>query len=237
MTSGSPSPVEPGTIGVLCLDTAFDKIPGHIRNTATFDFPVRYAVVKGATPERLIVSRDETLLAPFIATARDLEQAGVAAITGACGFLVLFQRQLADAVNVPVFTSSLILIPAVGRMLKRGQKVGVLTARRQSLTERHLQAVGATMDDIRIAGMEDAPEFREVILEGRRSRLDVACLRAEVLSVVDDMRQTHDDIGALIIECTDLPPFAKEIQEVMGCPVFDITTLTGMMHAAAARGG
>src|SRR5690348_4455573 len=114
--SGGKAGKDKVSIGVLCMDTNFDKIPGHIRNTATFDFPVVQKVIRGATAQRLVVEADERLLEPFITAARELEAEGVAAITGACGFLVLFQKQLADAVNVPLFASSLIQLPMVHRM-------------------------------------------------------------------------------------------------------------------------
>ncbi|HEX9031157.1 MAG TPA: hypothetical protein VF834_04890, partial [Streptosporangiaceae bacterium] len=116
-------------IGVLCLETSFTKIPGHIRNPATFDFPVVYRVVPGATPDRVVSQADPALLEPFAAAARELAGQGVAAITGACGFLVLFQRELAAAVSVPLYSSSLIQLPMVHRMLRPDQKVGLLVAR------------------------------------------------------------------------------------------------------------
>jgi len=222
-------------IGVLCLETAFEKIPGHIRNPSTFDFPVVYEVVTGATPERLVARADPTLLQPFIDSARKLEAAGVAAITSGCGFLVLFQRQLADAVSVPLFSSSLIQVPMVARMLRGDQRVGLLVANRDALTPRHLAAVDADRIPVAVAGMAARPEFREVMLEGRRVELDVPRLEAEVLAEVDGLVAEHDDLGAIVIECTDLVPFAHAIQARTGLPVFDIVTLTRMVHAGLTR--
>jgi len=222
-------------IGVLCLETEFDKIPGHIRNRSTFDFPVIYQVVAGATPARVVTQGDPTLLEPFIAAARDLEAAGAAAVTGACGFLVLFQRELAEAVNVPLYASSLIQLPMVARMIRRDQTVGVLTAKTSALTARHLAAIGGESVPVCLAGMSDQTEFREVILEGRRNTLDVDRLEAEVLDVVDVLAKEHPEMGALVIECTDLPPFAHAIQARLGLPVFDIVTLTEMVHRSLSR--
>ncbi len=220
-------------IGVLCMDTNFTKIPGHIRNRATFEFPVRYQVIEGATAERLVTHADPTLLAPFIQAAKDLEAAGVAAITGACGFLVIFQQQLADSVNIPLYTSSLIQLPMVARMIRSDQKVGLLVAKQRSLTPRHLSAIGADSVPISVVGMEDQPEFREVMLEARRPDLDPDRLEAEVLTVVE--RLVGDDLGALVIECTDLVPFAHRIQARLGLPVFDIVTLTNMVYESLTR--
>jgi hypothetical protein len=220
------------SIGVLCLDTSFTKIPGHIRNPLTFGFPVIYQVVRGATPERVVSRADPALLAPFVAAARELEAAGVSAITTACGFLILFQRQLADSVHVPVFTSSLLQLPMVARMLGFGQRVGLLVADEESLTQRHLDAAGAGSVPVCIGGMSGWREFREVILEGRRDELDATALEAEVLTEATRLRHRCPGMGALVIECTDLAPFSHAVQNALGVPVFDIATLTETVHRA-----
>lgn len=223
------------SIGVICLDTSFTKIPGHIRNTATFDFPVVYHVVAGMTPERVVTHPDPRILEPFITAAAELERAGVSAITSACGFLALFQRELAAAVTVPVYSSSLMQVPLVHRMLRPGQAVGVLTASSTSLSPDYLKAVGGGSVPVRIAGMEDQPEFCEVILEGRRDDLNPARLGQEVLGQAEALKRENPEIGALVLECTDLVPFASAIQERLGVPVFDIVTLTGLVHASLSR--
>jgi aspartate/glutamate racemase len=217
------------------MDTAFTKIPGHIRNRSTFDFPVRYQVVTGATAQRLVTHADPSLLDPFIQAAKELEAAGVSAITGACGFLVIFQKELTDAVTVPLYTSSLIQLPTVGRMIRSDQKVGLLVANERSLTRRHLEAVGAEHVPIAVAGMAEQPEFREVILEARRVQLDADRLEHEVLAVVDRLARSNSDLGALVIECTDLVPFAYKIQARLDLPVFDIVTLTTMVYQSLTR--
>ena len=223
------------TVGVLCLDTAYTRIPGHVRNPDTFGFPVVYKVVEGATPERVVSQADPRLLQPFVDAARELEAEGVAAITSACGFLVIFQRELADAVRVPLYSSSLIQLPMVCRMLPSGQKVGLLVAQKRSLSRRHLEAIGAESVPICVAGMDEQPEFREVILEGRRHQLDRDRLAREVLSEADRLARADPDMGALVIECTDLVPFAHAIQARIGVPVFDIVTLTEMVYRSLTR--
>jgi hypothetical protein len=228
-------PLPSGAIGVLCLETAFTKIPGHIRNPATFDFPVVYRVVTGATPERVVSQADPALLMPFITAARELQADGVAAITSGCGFLVLFQRQLAAAVDIPVFASSLIQLPMVHRMLRPDQKVGLLVAKEEALTSAHLAAIGGEAVPVCVAGMAGQPEFREVMLEGRRTELDVDRLRQEVLGQAGQLAAGQQELGAVVIECTDLVPFACDIQRVLNVPVFDVVTLTEMVHQSVTR--
>ncbi|HEY0167453.1 MAG TPA: aspartate/glutamate racemase family protein [Jatrophihabitans sp.] len=230
--SGSPSSAP---IGVIGLETIFTKIPGHIRNRSTFGFPVLYEVVRGATAERVVTQADPSLIEPFCRAAQKLQARGAAAITTGCGFLVLFQKQLADAVTVPLFASSLTQLPMVRRMISADRKVGLLVAKQVSLTPRHLAAIGAQDVEVCVIGMESSTEFREVMLEGRRVELDVERLKADVLSQVEELARANPDLGALVIECTDLVPFAHDIQQRLGLPVFDIVTLTNMVHAALTR--
>jgi aspartate/glutamate racemase len=222
-------------IGVLCLESYHAKVPGHIKNATTFHFPITYKVIKGATPERVVVKPDPKLVAPLIESARELEQEGVRAITGSCGFLAVFQRELADSVNVPVFISSLIQVPMVYRMLRRDQKVGLLVARKSTLTTELLTSVGAESVPVCVAGMDEQPEFCDVIIHERRNELDMDKLEREVLSVVDVLIKQHPEMGALVIECTDLPPFAHLIQQRINIPIFDIITLTNMVYQSLVR--
>ena len=222
-------------LGVLALETYYGKLPGHIRNASTFRFPVIYRVIKGATAKRVVDEADPELLNPFIDAARELEREGVMAITGSCGFLALFQEELADSVAIPVFASSLIQIPMVRRMLRRDQTVGILTAKKSKLTHAHLKAVGADMVPVCVAGMDDQKEFCDVVIDGSRQELDVDRLAGEVLAVVDALAGDHPEMGALVIECTDLPPFAHLIQKKLRIPVFDIITLMNMVYETLVR--
>lgn len=222
-------------IGILCLESYCANVPGHIRNATTFDFPVYYKVVYGATPKRVVDEADGALLESFIEAARELEAEGVRAITSSCGFLVLFQRELADAVSIPVYTSSLIQIPMVYQMIGRDQKVGILTAKGSRLTQEHLRAVGAESIPACIAGMDAQKEFCEVIIDRKRTELDLNRLEEEVVSVADQLMDEHPEIGALVIECTDLTSFAHLIQQKARVPVFDIITLTNMVYETVVR--
>src|SRR5918992_4829381 len=121
------------TVGILMLDTRFPRVVGDMGNALTFEFPVRYHRVPGADPDLVVRRGAEGLLPAFVQGARELEREGVGAITTNCGFLVKFQREMAAAVRVPVFTSSLLLVPLVQRMLPPGRRVGVMTVNAPSL--------------------------------------------------------------------------------------------------------
>jgi aspartate/glutamate racemase len=222
-------------IGIIGLDTYYAKLPGHIKNATTFDFPVIYKNVKGAVVNRILHEPDRSLLPLFIEAACELEKEGVRAIAGSCGFLSVFQEELAEAVSIPVFTSSLMLIPMVSRMLRKNQVVGVMTACKKGLTKKHLKGAGCEGIPIAVAGMEELPEFREVILENKRAIMDGTKLEHEIVSVAIELVGTNTNIGALILECTDMPPYAHLIQQHVKLPVFDLTTLTNMICSAAIR--
>ena len=223
------------TIGVLCLDSSFPKPPGHIKNPSGLSFPVLYETVRGATVAKLVNDPSPEFIVPFIEAAMRLEAEGVRAITGSCGFLALFQRELAEAVSVPLFASSLIQVPLVHNLMGRRGKVGVLTASGPNLTPRHFAAVGAGDIPVAIQGMEDYREFREVILEGQRSEMDIAKIENEVLAAAKLLVKSNPEVGAMVLECTDMPPYAHKLQQRLGLPIFDLTTLATMVHDAVLR--
>ena len=224
------------TVGILMLDTRFPRIPGDMGNASTFPFPVRYQRVEGADPDLVVRRGAAGLLPAFIEGAQRLQHEGVGAITTNCGFLVKFQRELAAAVRVPVFTSSLLLVPLVHRLLPPGRRVGIMTVNAGTLTREHLDGAGIGSDmPIAVAGMETEKEFTRVLL-GNELVLDVDAAREEHVRVARRLVAEHSDISAIVLECTNMPPYAADIQRETGLPVFDIVSLVTMVHTALASG-
>jgi Asp/Glu/hydantoin racemase len=218
------------------LDTQFPRIPGEMGNATTFPFPVRYQRVSGAAPDLVVRRGAEGLLDRFLDGARFLEREGVGAITTNCGFLVKFQRQMAAAVRVPVFTSSLLLVPLVHRMLGPGRRVGVMTVNRPALTPEHLAGAGIGPEiPMAVVGMETEKEFTRVMLDNELE-LDVDAAREEHVRVARRFVAEHPDLGAIVLECTNMPPYADDIRRETGLPVFDIISLVRMAHDALAAG-
>jgi len=222
------------SIGILMLESKFPRIPGDIGNATTWDFPVLYKIIEKATPDIVVRKGDRRLLEYFIKGAQELEREGVRAITTGCGFLAMFQQELASAVNVPVFTSSLMQVPMVYLMLKQSQRVGIITIYSKSLTEKHLSAVGVDKVPHIILGTEGGEEFTRVILDDE-IELDVEKSRDELIKVAKKMNSDYPDVGAIVLECTNMPPYAAAIQKETGLPVFDIYTLVNMVYQAVVR--
>jgi maleate cis-trans isomerase len=219
------------TIGIIMLDTRFPRIHGDIGNANTWPFPVQYRVVPQASPERVVRQKAEGLLEPFLNAAHELVNNGVRAITTSCGFLSLYQRDIAAAVPVPVFTSSLMQIPLVARMLRPDQKVGVMTVDARHLTEAHLQAVGAESVPLVIAGLETEKELTRVLIDNE-PELDVQQAEADMVHIARLLVSDHPEVGAIVLECTNMPPYARAVQQATGLPVFDIVTLTHWVYRA-----
>ncbi len=223
------------SIGILILNANYPCVPGNVGNASSFPFPVRYKVVKEASIERLLKKRDQSLLQPFIDSAIELQEEGVKGITGACGFMALFQREVSEAVEVPVFLSSLLQIPFIYRTLGRRQKIAIITADSTSLTTDHFAAVGISPDiPVVISGMEEQKEFREAILE-EKGTLDSGKIEKEVVGVARKIVREHPEVGALLLECSDLPPYAHAIQKEIQLPVFDFFTMIHYVHTALVR--
>ncbi len=218
------------SIGILILDASYPCVPGNVGNATTFEFPVRYERIQGATIDRLLNRRDPSLAQPFVDAARRLEDAGVKAITGACGFMALFQREVAAAVSIPVFLSSLIQVPFIHAIT--GKPVGIVTANRSALTPAHFAALGIGSDvPLAVAGMEDQPEFYSAILQ-EKGTLDSAAIQDELVAVASRLRRDSPEIGAILLECSDLPPYAFAVGRALGLPVFDFITMIRFVHSA-----
>jgi len=224
------------TVGVLMLDTRFPRIHGDMGNASTFHFPVRYHRVTGADPDLVVRRGAEGLLPAFVEGARALEREGVGAITTNCGFLIKYQAELARAVRVPVFTSSLLLVPLVHRMLPPGQRVGIMTVNASSLTSEHLSGAGIGADvPLAVVGLETEKEFTRALLDNELE-LDVGLAREEHIRVARRLVSEHPDVGAIVLECTNMPPYTADIQRETGRPVFDILSLVTMAHDALVAG-
>ncbi len=223
-------PVYGAALGILMLEARFARVPGDMGNATTWPFPVLYHVVRGATPERVVLRAAEGLLQPFLDGAAALVALGAAAITTNCGFLSLFQREIAAHVGVPVATSSLLQVPWVQAMLPPGQRVGVVTISAGSLTPAHLEAAGVPAD-MPIIGCEDGQELFPVLIQGAREDLDTDKAERDVVEAGRALVAAHPDVGAVVLECTNMPPYAAALQAAIGRPVFDAVSLVRWLHA------
>jgi aspartate/glutamate racemase len=217
-------------LGILMLEARFPRIPGDMGNGATWPFPVLYRVVPGATPEKVVLGGAAGLLPDFIEAAQELVRLGAEAITTNCGFLSLFQREIAAAVSVPVATSALIQVPWVQATLPPGKRVGLVTVSGSTLSPAHLEAAGVPLDTP-LVGTESGREFFRVLIKAEKEDMDVALAERDVVEAGKELVARHPDVGAIVLECTNMPPYAAVLQAEVGLPVYDIYSMITWFHA------
>ena len=207
------------TIGILMLETRFPRLYGDVGNRATWPFPVEMVIVRDATPERVVRGRADGLIDAFIAAGRKLAERGVDGITTTCGFLCLHQRQIADALPVPFAGSSLLQVPLAARLLPAGRRVGIITVDAGSLTPEHLFAAGAD-PSTPVMGTEGGSELSRVLL-GNLPSLDAVAAQRDILEAGRQLLERHPDVGAIVLECANMPPYASALAAALRVPVYD----------------
>jgi Asp/Glu/hydantoin racemase len=217
-------------LGILMLEARFPRIHGDMGNGATWPFPVLFRVVRGASPEKVVLQGATGLLPDFIDAARDLVDLGAEAITTNCGFLALFQKELSAAVGVPVATSSLMQVPWVQATLPPGRRVGIITVSSTSLTPAHLSGAGVALDTP-IIGTETGAEFFRVLIKAETQDMDIALAERDIVEAGKKLVESHPEIGAIVLECTNMPPYAAALQAAVGRPVYDIYSMITWFHA------
>ncbi|NOC92578.1 aspartate/glutamate racemase family protein [Ruegeria sp. HKCCD6604] len=217
------------SVGILMLDAQFPRIPGDMGNARTWPFPVLYRIVRDASPDRVVRHRAEGMLEVFIDAAQELVKDGADGITTNCGFLSLFQKELAEAVPVPVVTSSLMQVEMVNRILPKGKRAGILTISASTLTSDHLQAANVPLDTP-IGTTEGGREFTRAIL-GNEPHLNVQKAREDNVEAAIALASDHPELGAIVLECTNMCPYAPDIQQATGLPVFSIVSFVTWFQA------
>lgn len=217
-------------LGILMLDARFPRILGDMGNGLTWPFPVLYRVVRGATPEKVVLQGARGTLDAFIEAGKELVSLGAEAVTTNCGFLALYQQELCEALGVPVATSSMMQVPWVQATLPPGKRVGLVTVSGSTLSPAHLAAVNVP-SDIPIAGTENGKEFFRVLIKAEKEDMDIDLAQEDILQAGRDLVRRHPEVGAIVLECTNMPPYAAALQAELGLPVYDIYSMITWFHA------
>ncbi len=223
------------SVGILMLEAQFPRIPGDMGNAVTWPFPVHYKVVRDATPDQVVRHGAQGLFGNFLKAASELVADGVDGITTNCGFLALFQDELSAALDVPIATSSLMQVPMVEQLLPRDKRAGILTISPATLTQDHLKKAGCA-PDTPVGGTPESSEFASVILNDQLT-LDVELARQENIEAAKQLVNSHPEIGAIVLECTNMVPYAAEIQQAIGLPVFSIYSFVTWFQAGLTPRG
>ncbi|MEM9332525.1 MAG: aspartate/glutamate racemase family protein [Pseudomonadota bacterium] len=224
-----PQKDAPPAIGILMLDSRFPRIPGDIGNEVTWPFPVLYKVVKHASPAKVVRNRADGLLDDFVAAGKALIDEGACAITTSCGFLSVFQRELTLRLPVPIIASSLMQVELVNRTLPLGKRAGILTIAASSLSPEHLRLANVPVETP-IGTTEAGREFSRVILNDE-TELNVEIARQDNIEAAVRLKKSNPELGAIVLECTNMTPYARDIARETGLPVYSIETLISWLFA------
>ncbi|WP_158738681.1 aspartate/glutamate racemase family protein [Alteribacillus sp. YIM 98480] len=213
------------TIGILMLDSHIPFIPGDMGNAATFSFPVHYKKVDGLTVKQMYEDREAVLPKVVSAGKQLIAESGVKAITGNCGYLLLFQQELASSLKVPVFMSSLLQLCMMEKIIDTSnQKIGIITAESYRLHTKMLHAAGIKPESVYVKGLENTSHFAGVAIQ-ETGILNKQLMEQEVVEAAAEMITEHPDMSILLLECSLLSPYSKAVQEKIQRPVFDYVTM------------
>ena len=219
-------------LGVLQTAAKCPRVFGDICCQASYGYPVEFKVIEAATLNRVMGRVDYDLLPELISAARYLEDRGAKMITTSCGFFVVFQSQISQAVNIPVFTSSLLQLPVVYNIVQK--RIGIITANGSALTPFHIKCARADKIPIAIGGLECKKSFSSAILQGNQN-LEVNELSEEVCEVAEGLLAKYPDIGAFVFECHNLPPYSFAVLKRTNLPVFDIMNLVTYVYESKVK--
>ncbi|MBW6493789.1 MAG: aspartate/glutamate racemase family protein [Burkholderiaceae bacterium] len=227
-------------IGILCWESGhvpnglqqLETLVGNSTNPASYDYPVRFHPVRGANVHTILENPDREVLRTMIGDAGAMVAEGIRAITTSCGFNAIFQQELAAALDAPVFTSSLLQVPLVQRILAPASEICVITANAGALRPEHLAAAGIQdTDSLHILGLEECPEWNRIFAQPD-SDVDLAVIEQEVLGTALRALERHPATRAFVLECTDLPPYSALIRRRTSLPVFDFITMVNYLHSS-----
>ena len=181
----------------------------------------------------MVMRVDPQCLKLFIEAGKELEVDGVRAITTSCGYLIMWQDEIAEALDVPFFSSSLLQVPVVYRMLGSKSRIAVLAANDQTLP-RHLEKAGLTDIPLAVKGAQDEPDFYNVFVKSSQD-LDIGKCQQAVVRMAKAVVEAYPDVGAFVCEGTNFSSFGQGIQEATGLPFFDIITMTRWIYTAVVK--
>ena len=230
-------------LGIIILDDVYPGFPGDVRNASAYPFPVQYEIAEGVDIHKLVRGENqEELLDPVLIVARKLERMGCRVIAAECGYFALFQKEIASAVNDPVFASSLLQVPWAQMIIGAYKVVGILAAESAYLYDRHLISVGLQLgSNYVIDGALDTgkcPEFESLWNKGLRPDVptaDYSIAEQDILSAAKSFVASHPKMGAMVLECTGFQPFARAIQREIDMPVFSWSTLLDYAYSIATH--
>ena len=224
------------SIGILLLENFVPYIPGDTANATTYRYPVRFQRVPGLSVAK-IFAQDASMYNVVKEAALTLKGEGVRAITGDCGFMALFQQQLSEDVDLPIFLTSLLQLPFMGQIVSKKKTLGVITANNQSLTPNLLRASGVDENlekRLRSIGLEDDQHFYDAVFV-EKGMIDPTLVEKAVVERAVKLVDENPNLGAILLECSMLPPYGDAVYKATKLPVFDYITMIDYVYSVVVK--
>jgi len=210
-----------------------EKLRGNSMNPNTYDFPVIFERIPGACSKTVVENPDPVVLQRMISKAKELQGNGICGITTSCGFNAIFQREIAKALQIPFFSSSLLQIPMMRAMYGKNRDLIVITSRKENLKPEHFKATGTTdFTHLFIYGVKEECEVWNKMTSDFDAEFDLEIFSEQFIDITRKAVKERPNAAAFVFECTDLPPFSKEVNEVTKLPVFDFVTMTKYIYSS-----
>jgi len=228
------------TVGILQLPANIPMLPGDMGNPTTFNFPVLYELIEEIDPFWVLAAEPHPIvMKKVIAACKRLTMQGVNTIIGNCGFFANYQPEVSKSLDpgVQFFNGSLMQVPMLLTSVGENKKVGILTASKELLEPspalKYSGVSDQDMNRIVIYGNEDGEQMK--LITGETGQFSPKKLEKELVDLATKMVKEHPDVGAVVLECTEFPPYAYAIQDAIRLNVWDFVTMTNFMHAGAMR--
>jgi hypothetical protein len=213
-------------LGVIRLDYHYPAQIGDIDDPDSFEYPVVYRAVPGLTFQMCMEGKmTPEVEEDFVAAIKYLDEQGVSAITGDCGFMLWFQELASQHTHLPIAMSSLCSLPSISVSLSKHEKIAIFTANGSSLETMHdlikeMCGIDSHQDKFVIVGCEDVEGFDPIFVG---EKLDIEKATAGIVEKAKRVIREHP-IRGILFECTQLPPFSDAVRAATHKPVWDAIT-------------
>jgi len=214
-------------LGIVRLDYNYPPAKGDTDCPASFGYDIFYRVVPGFTFEMAQAGKfTEAVERNFAEAIKFLELKGANAITGDCGFMMAFQVLARKIATRPIFMSSMVQCPVIATAYDPKEQILILTANGKSLEPQKdvlLNSCGFDVEEDRflIYGCQDVPGF-DAVARGEAVPLDV--VQPGIVKMTLDIIKKNPRIAGILLECTELPPYADALRAATGLAVWDAIT-------------
>ncbi|CAK9105960.1 Dimethylsulfonioproprionate lyase (DMSP lyase) (Symbiodinium-A1) [Durusdinium trenchii] len=201
---------------VLQLDTQFPRIPGDIACKETYLLPIHIEVIDRAHVADVVSLDPEALDISRFASA--LAKADAEIISTSCGFMVYFQKMLSELTQKTFISSALVALPKL-RARFQDVEIMVITFDADILGA---PAYRFALDGFTgpVVGLEKSMHLYQVISKDL-DHLELECAEADMDKLIQTALTCYPDIGAIMLECTNLPPYKHIIRRHFSGEIVD----------------